>query len=74
METEPLGNTCLSTHTPVYRIHTFGKFLHTVGFLTYTVKIAERRYHIRVVQGYTGLYRVFTGFIQGHLGLFSKRG
>ena len=39
-----------------------------------TVEMAERRYHIRVVQGYTGLSRVYTGFIQGYLGLFRKRG
>ena len=30
--------------------------------------------HIRVVQGYTGLSRVYTGFIQGYLGLFRKQG
>ena len=39
-----------------------------------TVEMAESRYHIRVVQGYTGLSRVYTGFIQGYLGLFSQRG
>ena len=37
-----------------------------------TVEMAERRYHIRVVQGYTGLSRVYTGFIQGYTRVISQ--